>query len=85
MRRLASTWILLAVAGCALSPATVSPSTVVPTERASPRDVPEVPGGPEALIGALTWHYRWIGREAAAAHRASDRSLREFLERYAAP
>jgi D-alanyl-D-alanine carboxypeptidase len=28
------------------------------------------------------WHYRWIGREAAAAHRASGLDLRRFLERY---
>jgi LAS superfamily LD-carboxypeptidase LdcB len=28
------------------------------------------------------WHYRWIGREAATAHRASGLHLRQFLERY---
>jgi D-alanyl-D-alanine carboxypeptidase len=28
------------------------------------------------------WHYRWIGREAAAAHRESGVQLRQFLERY---
>jgi D-alanyl-D-alanine carboxypeptidase len=28
------------------------------------------------------WHYRWIGREAAAAHRASGLYLRQFLERF---
>lgn len=28
------------------------------------------------------WHFRWIGREAAAAHRASGLQLRQFLERY---
>jgi zinc D-Ala-D-Ala carboxypeptidase len=28
------------------------------------------------------WHYRWIGREAAAEHRESGMTLREFLERY---
>jgi len=28
------------------------------------------------------WHYRWIGREAAAAHRDSGLNLRRFLERY---
>jgi len=28
------------------------------------------------------WHYRWIGREAAAAHRGSELDLRRFLERY---
>jgi D-alanyl-D-alanine carboxypeptidase len=27
------------------------------------------------------WHYRWIGREAAAEHRASGLPLRIFLER----
>ena len=28
------------------------------------------------------WHYRWIGREAAAAHRESGLPLRQFLEQY---
>jgi zinc D-Ala-D-Ala carboxypeptidase len=28
------------------------------------------------------WHYRWIGRDAAAAHRSSGLHLRQFLERY---
>ncbi len=28
------------------------------------------------------WHYRWIGRDAAAAHRSSGLYLRQFLERY---
>jgi D-alanyl-D-alanine carboxypeptidase len=28
------------------------------------------------------WHYRWIGRDAAAAHRDSGVDLRRFLERY---
>lgn len=28
------------------------------------------------------WHYRWIGREAAAAQRASGLELRQFLEAY---
>ncbi|MGH2385971.1 MAG: M15 family metallopeptidase, partial [Candidatus Limnocylindria bacterium] len=28
------------------------------------------------------WHYRWIGREAAATHRESGLDLRLFLERY---
>ena len=28
------------------------------------------------------WHYRWIGRDAAAAHRSSGLPLRQFLERY---
>ena len=31
------------------------------------------------------WHYRWIGREEAAAHRASGLDLRRFLERYVGP
>jgi zinc D-Ala-D-Ala carboxypeptidase len=31
------------------------------------------------------WHYRWIGREAAAEHRASGLHLRQFLERYVTP
>lgn len=30
------------------------------------------------------WHYRWIGREAAAAHRDSGVHPRPFLERYIA-
>lgn len=29
-----------------------------------------------------SWHYRWIGRDAAAAHRSSGLHLRQFLERY---
>ena len=28
------------------------------------------------------WHFRWIGREAAADHRSSGLQLRQFLERY---
>lgn len=28
------------------------------------------------------WHYRWVGREPAAAHRQSGLHLRQFLERY---
>ena len=28
------------------------------------------------------WHYRWIGRDAAAEHQASGLYLRSFLERY---
>ena len=28
------------------------------------------------------WHYRWVGREVAADHRASGLQLRQFLERY---
>jgi len=34
-------------------------------------------------FGYEPWHYRWIGREPAAAHRTSGLPLREFLERYA--
>lgn len=34
-------------------------------------------------FGYEPWHYRWIGREVAARHRASGLDLREFLERYA--
>jgi D-alanyl-D-alanine carboxypeptidase len=33
-------------------------------------------------FGYEPWHYRWIGREAAAAHRTSGLYLRQFLERY---
>lgn len=33
-------------------------------------------------FGYEPWHYRWIGRERAAEHRASGLDLREFLERY---
>lgn len=40
----------------------------------------------EATVGTCfgyePWHYRWIGREVAAEHRASGLELREFLERY---
>lgn len=36
----------------------------------------------ETCFGYEPWHYRWIGREAAAAHRSSGMYLREFLERY---
>ncbi len=32
--------------------------------------------------GYEPWHYRWIGREAAAEHRSSGLPLRRFLERY---
>lgn len=42
------------------------------------------PSGSEAetCFGYEPWHYRWIGREAAAAHRASGLQLRRFLERH---
>lgn len=36
----------------------------------------------ETCFSYEPWHYRWIGREAAAAHRTSDLDLRRFLERY---
>jgi zinc D-Ala-D-Ala carboxypeptidase len=42
-------------------------------------------GQAESCFGYEPWHYRWIGQEAAADHRASGQSLRAFLERYAAP
>ena len=32
--------------------------------------------------GYEPWHYRWIGRQAAAEHRGSGLPLRTFLERY---
>ncbi|MEP7081693.1 MAG: M15 family metallopeptidase [Chloroflexota bacterium] len=37
----------------------------------------------ETCFGYEPWHYRWIGREVAAQHRASGLTLRRFLERYA--
>lgn len=42
------------------------------------------PAGSEAqtCFGYEPWHYRWIGRDAAAAHRSSDLPLRQFLERF---
>lgn len=39
-------------------------------------------GMAETCYGYEPWHYRWIGREAAAAHRDSGLRLRPFLERY---
>jgi D-alanyl-D-alanine carboxypeptidase len=39
----------------------------------------------DTCYGYEPWHYRWIGRDAAAAHRASGLTLRAFLERSAAP
>ena len=41
------------------------------------------PAGAEAqtCFSYEPWHYRWIGRDNAAAHRSSALSLREFLER----
>ncbi|HSJ00555.1 MAG TPA: M15 family metallopeptidase [Patescibacteria group bacterium] len=42
------------------------------------------PAGSEAqtCFSYEPWHYRWIGREAAAAHRSSGMPLRQFLERH---
>jgi D-alanyl-D-alanine carboxypeptidase len=39
-------------------------------------------GQAETCFGYEPWHYRWIGREAAAAHRSSGLELRPFLERH---
>ena len=41
-------------------------------------------GMAETCYGYEPWHYRWIGRDAAAAHRDSGLHLRRFLERYVA-
>jgi D-alanyl-D-alanine carboxypeptidase len=43
------------------------------------------PAGSEAAtcFGYEPWHWRWIGRDAAAAHRDSGLPLREFLVRSA--
>jgi D-alanyl-D-alanine carboxypeptidase len=45
------------------------------------------PAGQQELtcFGYEPWHYRWIGREAAAAHRDSQMVLRDFLERFIVP
>ncbi|MCV0403401.1 MAG: D-alanyl-D-alanine carboxypeptidase family protein [Chloroflexi bacterium] len=42
------------------------------------------PAGSQALtcFSYEPWHYRWIGREAAAAQRASGLHPRQFLERF---
>lgn len=40
---------------------------------------------PATCFAYEPWHYRWIGREAAAAQHASGLDLRQFLERYAVP
>jgi len=37
-------------------------------------------GQAQTCFGYEPWHYRWIGRDAAAAHRASGLHLRKFLE-----
>jgi D-alanyl-D-alanine carboxypeptidase len=39
-------------------------------------------GVDDTCYGYEPWHYRWIGREAAAEHRASGLTLRGFLERH---
>jgi zinc D-Ala-D-Ala carboxypeptidase len=39
-------------------------------------------GQDDTCYGYEPWHYRWIGREAAAEHRHSGLALRRFLERY---
>ena len=36
----------------------------------------------ETCFSYEPWHYRWIGRDAAAAHRESGMQLRQFLERH---
>lgn len=42
-------------------------------------------GQEDTCYGYEPWHYRWIGREAAAEHRRSGLVLRRFLERYVTP
>ena len=37
----------------------------------------------DTCFGYEPWHYRWVGREVAADHRASGLTLRRFLERFA--
>ena len=37
----------------------------------------------DTCFGYEPWHYRWVGRDVAAEHRASGLTLRRFLERYA--
>lgn len=37
----------------------------------------------ETCFAYEPWHYRWVGREIAADHRASGLTLRRYLERYA--
>ena len=41
-------------------------------------------GQDDSCYGYEPWHYRWIGREAAAEQRRSGLVLRRFLERYLA-
>jgi D-alanyl-D-alanine carboxypeptidase len=40
---------------------------------------------PATCFAYEPWHYRWIGRDAAAEQRTSGLDLRHFLERYAVP
>ena len=37
----------------------------------------------DTCFGYEPWHYRWVGRDVAADHRASGLTLRRFLERFA--
>jgi D-alanyl-D-alanine carboxypeptidase len=39
-------------------------------------------GDAQTCFAYEPWHYRWIGREAAADHRTSGLALRQYLERY---
>jgi zinc D-Ala-D-Ala carboxypeptidase len=41
-------------------------------------------GQDDSCYGYEPWHYRWIGREAAAEQRRSGLVLRKFLERFLA-
>jgi zinc D-Ala-D-Ala carboxypeptidase len=45
------------------------------------------PSGAEGdtCFGYEPWHYRWVGRDAAAEQRGAGVPLRDFLERYAVP
>ncbi len=40
-------------------------------------------GTADTCFGYEPWHYRWVGRDVAAEHRASGLTLRRFLERFA--
>jgi D-alanyl-D-alanine carboxypeptidase len=40
---------------------------------------------PATCFAYEPWHYRWIGRDAAAEQRTSGLDLRHFLERYEVP
>lgn len=39
-------------------------------------------GTPETCLQYEPWHYRWVGRDVAARHRASGLTLRRYLDRY---